>query len=292
MLLPFRRSPLLVQVENAWGLPLPDALERDLLEIFERYFRKLQSGDPRGKDVPWDEAAAQLEGDWDALIRKVLEAAADAKANPNFTLTNPYTVEWIADHWTNLVTEMTAPTKETLHRLIAQGVKDKDTVQQVARDMRPLIGLRQDQTDAVQRHFQWLQQPHRLKQPSGEWKELRALDQDAAAKRAMKYAEQLLRQRAELIARTEIMTASNQGLLHSWMDAKDKGLILPQARRKWKANLVNRTCDRCKAFAGTTATLTGNFVSRNGEVAKAPPLHPACRCSQSLVTGINLKETT
>lgn len=285
MLLPFQYRAQVQPLEKAWGLNSHEAFERRAQAIFRRYFERLQRI-PEGEEgnlaraVPWNDAAEQLAEEWEALVSKVIVEAGKDGTNPDFLLDNPYTKAWIQTHWTDLVTEMERTSKDALHQVIAAGVQGNRTVQQVSRDIRPLVGLRSDQMDAVQRQFVWLQQNHPKLGIKG-------LSAEKAAERAMAYGRKLLNQRVMLIARTEIMTASNAGLIQSWQDASSKGLILPQARRHWIVNAgALRTCERCRAFAGATATLTGNFISKTGEVAHAPPLHPACRCSQALRTRV------
>lgn len=266
----------LVLIQKAIPVGTVDAYEREMTLLFERYFAELQASTTASGEVDWLNASERLASGWDDLSSKVVLAAGE-DAFKGFLLDNPYTKAWAAKHWTDLVVGIEKPTREAMHRMIADGVFENRNLGQIARDIRPLVGLREDQLEAVRKHFAWLRQAH---PKLG----LAALSEEAALAKAMTYAGQLLKQRCTLIARTEVMTANNQGTLHSWKHARDKKLILPQARRVWVANIAERTCPMCRAFAGKEATLDGDFTSSTGVTRHAPPAHPACRCGQGLRT--------
>jgi len=100
---------------------------------------------------------------------------------------------------------------------------------------------------------------------------------DPIAAQAQIYAAVGSSARAEVIARTEIMTASNEGRRAGWKQAADDDLISKTARRVWIAS--NSACKICWPLNETSAPLNG--VYENG--SKGPPLHPNCRCSEGLV---------
>jgi hypothetical protein len=83
--------------------------------------------------------------------------------------------------------------------------------------------------------------------------------------------------RAEVIARTEIMTASNEGQRQGWEQAADKGLLDPDSRRVWIA--TEGACPLCDALDGKEADLDGEYPDDGGE---GPPLHPNCRCTEGI----------
>jgi SPP1 gp7 family putative phage head morphogenesis protein len=138
-------------------------------------------------------------------------------------------------------------------RSIVDGVPVRDA----ARLIRPLIGLTQKQADAV--FTRWLQKG------------------DAAAGR---YAAQLLRHRAQTIARTETIRASVDGQLAIWKAAQAQGLLPNHARKRWIVTPDDRLCPRCAPLQGVEVQLHQTFP---GGVS-GPPLHPNCRCAVSVVT--------
>jgi len=75
--------------------------------------------------------------------------------------------------------------------------------------------------------------------------------------------------RAIKIARTETITASNQGALQAY---KQSNVI---EKKEWYTALDERTCDECYALHQEVVELDENF---SGGVS-APSLHPNCRCT-------------
>lgn len=95
------------------------------------------------------------------------------------------------------------------------------------------------------------------------------------------YAEQLLRQRAMRIARTETIAAEARGAMDSWRVAGDRGLINRQtAGKEWIASNSARTCPICIGLDGVIVRLDQSFPDGSDH----PPSHPQCRCTLALVT--------
>ena len=91
-----------------------------------------------------------------------------------------------------------------------------------------------------------------------------------------------LRQRADLIARTEIMRASRDGNQELWAQAKEDGLLDDRAVQQWHAE--PGACPKCEPLDDQTAPIGGQFPGEGGD---GPPLHPACRCTLTMrPTGI------
>lgn len=85
--------------------------------------------------------------------------------------------------------------------------------------------------------------------------------------------------RADMIARTEIMDAANQGLAQSWNDARDEGLLPPDTMKVWIA--TSGACDDCDALDGEEVLFDDDFSSGDD----MPPAHPNCRCTTGLSFG-------
>jgi hypothetical protein len=83
--------------------------------------------------------------------------------------------------------------------------------------------------------------------------------------------------RARLIARTEVLTATNEGQRAAWDAAVDAGLLTGNERRAWIA--TPGACDECEALDGTTTDLDGVYPDDGGD---GPPLHPNCRCTEGI----------
>lgn len=80
--------------------------------------------------------------------------------------------------------------------------------------------------------------------------------------------------RAVMIAKTESMDAANQGLLASWDQAADEGLLTGDEYKEWIATETG-ACDICEELDGETVPIDEDFSSGDD----APPAHPNCRCT-------------
>jgi SPP1 gp7 family putative phage head morphogenesis protein len=88
--------------------------------------------------------------------------------------------------------------------------------------------------------------------------------------------------RAETIARTETMRASNQGQQELWAQAEDAGLLTGKEEQEWIVTPDDRLCPICEPMDGVTAPMGGSFRLNTGEVVDGPPAHPNCRCTIAL----------
>jgi HK97 family phage portal protein len=94
--------------------------------------------------------------------------------------------------------------------------------------------------------------------------------------------EQYSRERAQTIARTEVVTAANDAELMAY---KDSGVV---AGREWYTSLDERVCDSCGPMHGRMVELEKPFFEKgdtfNGlkldyRTVEGPALHPNCRCT-------------
>lgn len=87
--------------------------------------------------------------------------------------------------------------------------------------------------------------------------------------------------RAETIARTETMKASNDGQQLLWEEAAEKGLLTGLEKKEWIVTPDDRLCPVCEPMDGVQVEL-GGFFSVGGEQLEGPPAHPNCRCTIGL----------
>lgn len=90
--------------------------------------------------------------------------------------------------------------------------------------------------------------------------------------------------RADTIARTETMTASNAGQRETWDQAVDAGVLTGDERQEWIVTPDDRLCPICEGLDGETAAL-GESFNVDGDELDGPPAHPNCRCTTGLVGG-------
>lgn len=87
--------------------------------------------------------------------------------------------------------------------------------------------------------------------------------------------------RADMIARTEVMAAANEGQQAAWDGAVDAGLLTGNEQVEWIA--TSDACDDCDALDGETRPIDGEYD--DSDAADGPPLHPNCRCTEGISTG-------
>jgi SPP1 gp7 family putative phage head morphogenesis protein len=82
--------------------------------------------------------------------------------------------------------------------------------------------------------------------------------------------------RLEMIARTELNRASNEGALSGYKQSGLKG------KKKWLATIDNRTCPVCKRLNGKVVGLDEKWVDNvTGQSFNIALAHPNCRCTQT-----------
>lgn len=87
--------------------------------------------------------------------------------------------------------------------------------------------------------------------------------------------------RAEVIARTEVQRASNQGQLEAWDQATDAGLLTGNEQKEWIVTPDDRLCPVCEPMDGQNVGLNEDF-DVDGDRIDGPPAHPNCRCTLGL----------
>lgn len=95
---------------------------------------------------------------------------------------------------------------------------------------------------------------------------------DVAHRRAEAYSRRLLRQRAEVLARTEVQRVLNVGAVDGWLDLRSRGLVPNTAVVVW--HVRPSACPHCEPLDGEFVPL--GQVFSNG--LRYPPVHPNCRC--------------
>lgn len=171
--------------------------------------------------------------------------------------------KWVAERSAALVTAVTNEQKDAIKVMIGRAIDGKYTVDELSRVIRPCIGLTRPQATANQRYYETirdnlLSQHPRMKVESA---------QKQAREMALKYAEKQHRQRAYMIAETELASAYNQGNDQAVKQAQQQGL-LGAVHRIGCTAADDRVCSDCSDREGKELA--------EGDI---PPWHPRCRCT-------------
>ncbi len=192
-------------------------------------------------------------------------ALGSAGIGLSFDLVSPHAVAWAERNAGELITGILDEQRQMVAAAVAQGQQTGQSAQQVAGAIQQYLGLTDRQAAAVQAF------------------EARLFDAGVAPEtaqiRVSRYAEALGRQRAQVVARTELITSSNAGQHAAWNEARAQGLITGTERKVWETAEDERVCPICMALDGEQVGLNELF----SEGIMFPPPHPQCRCSTSLV---------
>ena len=203
---------------------------------------------------------------------------------PNFTfnLQTPGVIRWIQSRGAEMVTVSTQRQKDAIALLLEDKMRNSHTVDELARLIRPCVGLYRQQAAAVSNFYdhmvKTLTEQHPRTKP--ERIQLKALD------KATKYAERLHRQRAVTIAQTEMAFAYNYGADEGIRQAQADFLI-GRCEKIWSTSGDDRVCPDCAALDGQRIGMEDTFFSGNrvvyDENGLYPPRHPRCACAVQYV---------
>lgn len=165
-----------------------------------------------------------------------------------------------------MVREVGAETRAAINAIISQSIEKGIPPRQAARLIREVVGLTRRQALAVGNYHQRLR--------------FSGLKPDQVWKKTVRFRDRKLRQRALNIARTETMGALNRGKLVAARQAKADGHF-NQPVKRWVLTPDERLCPLCAPMENQSVPLDDQFS--NGY--DAPPRHPQCRCTISVVEG-------
>ena len=151
----------------------------------------------------------------------------------------------------------------------------------MARALRDEIGLHSRQQRAVSTFREKL--TNQLADRHPRWTTDRLAEE--VNRKTGRYGDALLRYRAEVIARTEIVRAESEGQLTLWKEAKSQGLLDPDRTvRVWITTPDDRLdTELCEPMDGEETGLEEPWTLPDGRAAMVPQdSHPQCRCSAGL----------
>jgi uncharacterized protein len=201
----------------------------------------------------------------------------------SFDLKNPRAIQWAAQRSSALITEITPTTEEAVRAIIARGLSEGIAPRALAKEIKSIVGLRSDQVRAVDN----LRQRLSVASPGASVKAGSAtikipktgVSAEFIDRHTEKYSARLLKQRAELIARTETMRSANAGQVELWQQAIETGQLPSSGlERVWIATLDDRCREEHEHLNGEQTGIKEPFSS-----GYEPGEQPRCRCGQGLV---------
>lgn len=210
-----------------------------------------------------------------------------------FDMVNPHTVQAVQQHGFNMIRQITDDTRNGVRGIVAHALEFGGHPYEQARQIRQLVGLTENQAAAVTNYRRLLT----ANDPEALARELRDRRFDPSVRSALRdrtplpkaqidtmvqrYADRMLANRAETIARTETINAARLGTQAAWRQAGEKGLLSHnKIRQGWMVTPDDRLCEYCAAVPDMNpdgVPLGGQFETPFGPV-DGPTLHPNCRC--------------
>lgn len=191
-------------------------------------------------------------------------------------------VDWITDRGAQFVTSSTEEQKKAIQAMLLKKTTDKYSVDELARVIRPCIGLTEGQAKANLRYYENLKETlardhPRMKKESIEKK---------AREAQIKYAAKQHRERAYTIAHTEMAFAFAKGADAGIRQAQSEGLI-GVCQKEWITSGTDRVCQRCNSLNGVKLDMDEEFDIPGKNLFQGykltPPAHPRCMCAVKYV---------
>ena len=235
--------------------------------------------------MPWNESFSAFQTEWEETTKSVMTEAGERSFRDlrgrvstststlfttAFTVENPYSRAYIRERSSELIVQIGNETREAVKNILDNAIRNGEPPRAIRTRIGNTTGLFDRWASAVDRRYSELL-------ASG-------VSERDANKAASKYHDKLLRRRGENIARTEIVSASNQGTLDSWRIAQDNQWIPSDSKKQWIAGFGSaRTCPYCSELHGTVVGVNELFPDTGIGRSERPPLHPSCRCTIGLV---------
>lgn len=195
--------------------------------------------------------------------------------NMSFDVLDRHVINWAERRAAVLVVEITEEMRNAIRMEAIKAVSGQYTAKQLKAKLARIIPLHSRYANAVT-----ALEKRTLARYLKEGVSL-ARAETQTARLATRYARKLTLARAQNIARTEIMTASNEGQFIGHKIAQNAGLLPADAEKEWITAEDEDVCPTCGPLHGTRVALDQPFPT--GRIV--PPAHPSCRCSYNMVTG-------
>ena len=172
----------------------------------------------------------------------------------------------LSEHGGDLITNLTEESRRAIANVLLHGTEGLINPRQLARQIRPLIGLNSRQAESNMKYRAKIREEYLEAGASLNHAE------KMAERAAIKYASRQHRFRAETIMNTELAFAYNRGAHDGVLRSISRG-YMNRCEMVWTTAGAIRTCPRCLEINGKVV----GFTDEAG--VQLPPLHPRCRCA-------------
>lgn len=205
---------------------------------------------------------------WESALRAGAKSVEKKVYDWKYTGQEEGIASWIESSSATFVTNSTETQLEALKHAVSRTAKYQDmSVDTLSHAVRPMVGLNKQQTERNLKYFESMIEE--------------GVSKKVALKRAARHAEELHRERAYTIARTELAFAYNHGEDMAIRQAQKDG-YLGQMKKQWITADDERVCKICGGLDGVIIEMDAKFEFRTKltyeGVKLTAPAHPRCRC--------------
>lgn len=195
-----------------------------------------------------------------------------------FNTQTPGILSWLSERGAEFVTASTQEQKDAIAALLTQKMKERHTVDELSRLIRPCIGLTKGDAKAASRLYDSIVENLKKEHPRMKPESIRKKALDAT----QKYAERKHRERAMTIAQTESAFAYNRGADEGIRQAQAEG-YLGVMKKRWSTSGDNSVCELCASLEGVEVGMDSDFDIGGKLLFRGqhmtPPAHPRCACA-------------
>ena len=200
--------------------------------------------------------------------RAIAQAATDLRTEYGVHFNDPMFSKvdsFIETRGGQLIRQVTTEQYTAINQLVRQAaLTNTMTVDQLARSIRPCVGLTRRQAQTTKNFYDSLIED--------------GYSEKRAHERQLVYAAKVHRRRAALIAQTEMAYAYSAGWHATVQQNVEDGVLPPDTKKVWLTAEDEKVCDVCGAMNGETVLWNEPFS--NG--SEYPPAHPNCRCHHKI----------
>ncbi len=246
----------------------------------------------------------QMMKDLEAPLTRTVQTAGRAAAKTlneggfplQFNAIHPNVIMYARDNvGLQLAADVTAEAREAVRVVVALGAQQGLTVNQQARAIRELVGLRPAHAAAPLRFAQELREGKvaaatRRRLSGADKAMIRSriakgtVNESFVLRMRKKYTSSLINRRALDIARTETLTAAHFGVHESWKQGISKGALGAASRKFWLPTPDERLSEEHARIPGMNPN--GRRVDEAFDTTEGPRLYPPsrpnCRCGVGL----------
>lgn len=195
-----------------------------------------------------------------------------------FNMQTPGIFDWLSERGAEFVTSSTQEQQDAIAALLSKKMREGHSVDELARLIRPCIGLTKGQAMANVRYYDSIVENLKKEHPRMKIESIRRKAREAA----LKYAERQHRDRAFTIAQTESAFAYNRGADEGIRQAQAEG-YLGNVKKRWNTSGDDGVCEICSSLEGTEIDMDAEFGFGGKVLFKGhkllPPAHPRCACA-------------